>query len=467
MDVVIFQVEGQLYAIEAQFVPEVLDPQPITLLPFVPEYVDGLVSVAGSVLPQIDLGRKLGMESTLDKQAGNLLVVARENQRHAVHVERVLVKATMANEAVSLYGSSTETGREGLVKGEFIYNEAPVLILEPGAIGIDGLSPVGVPASSGGLLGENGAIKHDDAAGSQERFPCLVVTDGGEYYAFRFSEVREVLEGSILTRVPKAPGEVAGIALVRGVPILNLSLGALLGGGGESGATMMVVVEKDRNLLGLLVEKVSGIERFSGDEIQRVLKQDADLEGYLPGHGEKMVGLLSLENLLSAERLESYREFMVASDDRQAQRGSDGGVIEERRKLLTFTIGNELCALPLELVERIEERQVEVRTPEECGGKLAGVVQSQGNVVPVLDMRRELGMEQGADGCGTYLLTRAGDSLWALVVDKVERVLEFADSELEPVKRCDNEYLSAVGRKDGRLYSILGVEPIAQIAGSA
>ncbi|MFN3512341.1 MAG: chemotaxis protein CheW [Phenylobacterium sp.] len=62
MKVVTLDLDGEVFAIEAESVREILDPPPITQVPNAPPFVDGLINVRGRVVPLADLRVMFGME---------------------------------------------------------------------------------------------------------------------------------------------------------------------------------------------------------------------------------------------------------------------------------------------------------------------------------------------------------------------------------------------------------------------
>lgn len=465
MDVVIFELNKQHFALPASEVSEVLDPLPVTPLPFAPDYVDGLVNVAGQVVVQMDAASRLGAGEHLAAGKGSVLVTHVEGASSAVHVEKVLTKATVADGEIAMCGvsSSVEEGAtlpvNEAVKGEFTWNGIPVLLLDTGAFSLDGIAAVGAPSGGGGLLGSSLAMeKSEEGADSvSSDFPCVIVESNGERYAIRLHEVGEIVEVGGLTALPHAPREVAGMALLRGAPLLGLSLCLLLGARGDAAQPVMVVVESRGMRIALLVEKVIGIERFEEGSVQTA-ESGGEVEGYLIGNGETMVGLLRLTGLISDERFAAYSNYLVknrlenmmekTADERQAT-----------KRMLTFQLGQERCAMPLEWVERVEEYHDETNVPGGGDAGLSGVVQIQGEVAPVVDLRREMGFASPADA-GAFLVVRLDGGIWALTVDRVERVVEMREADIEPVKSAASDYIGAVGRVNGKLLSILTLEPL-------
>jgi len=467
MDVVIFEVNGQRFALSAASVSEVLDPLPVTPLPYAPAYVDGLVNVAGQVVVQMDAGLRLELGVALDARRGSVLVIGGDGADCAVHVERVLTKASIADgeiaqrDAADLAGADTA---KHYLSGEFQWNGTPVLLLDASVFTLDGIAAVGEPSGGGGLLGtatvtSGGEPEEND---SGKNFPCVVVACNGERYGIPLGEVGEVVDEFTLTALPHAPADVSGMALLRGAPLLSLSLGIMLGGSGLAQQRKMVVVERRGVRFGLLVEEVDGIEHFAGDTVQKV-DQGAEIEGYLIGADGGMIGLLDLDGLISDERFECYRSYLVKNrmEDAMAQATGGTGAI---KRLLTFRLGEEQCAMPLEWIERVEEYREASGVPGGVAAGLSGAVQIQGEVAPVVDLRREMNVASADDKNAAYLVVRMNGGVWALAVSQVERVIDIPEADIEQVKTAKTDYIGAVGRVDGKLLSILTLEPLKGVA---
>jgi len=91
----------------------------------------------------------------------------------------------------------------------------------------------------------------------------VLFTVGGERCALPLQAVREVvLPPSSWTRVPRAPPAVAGVMNLRGRVVLVARLDALLDapGTGGAGAERVLLLDRGRRDLGLLVGAVQGIE---------------------------------------------------------------------------------------------------------------------------------------------------------------------------------------------------------------
>ena len=457
MDAVIFEIGGQRYALPAASILEVLDPLPVTPLPYAPDYVDGLVNVSGYVVVQMDASCRLGLGLKLAAGSGSLLVVGEEGAYSAVHVERVLTKAGIADSDIAR-SDTDHTLEARFMAGEFQWHDTPVLLLEAGAFALDGIVAVNEPVGSDGMLGmATGNSGRGELNANDQSFSCVIIRCNAERYAIPLSEVGEVVEEFKLTMLPHAPAEISGMALLRGAPLLALSLGVMLGGDGLATQQKMVVVEKNAIRFGLLAEAVLGIEKFAQGSVQPI-EQGSEIEGYLIGKDGGMIGLVALDGLISEARFERYRNYLIKNHMAEALvLASDSA--GKKIRMLSFWLGAEQFAIPLALVERVEEYHEATGVPQGAAAGIAGAVQIQGEVAPVIDLRRVMGVVEEARNAA-FLVVRIDGGVWALTVNRVERVIEIAEADIEPLGNIKTDYVGAVGRYCGKLISILTLEPL-------
>jgi len=465
MDVVIFELDQQYFALPTQDIVEVLDPLPITALPFAPAYVDGLVNVAGRVVLQIDAARLLEMTLVLPITQGSLLIVTTLTATVAVHIEKIMSKDFINDDALcycveknSIDASPLQIKNKEAMLAEFQWRDKVVLLLDTQSFSLERMPALEINLNGGQLLGSMSRLDETHAGGMENNddFSCLMIECNHEQYALRLHDVGEIVDALTLTPLPHANDEIAGLALLRGAPLLALSLRRILGHSLISTELQMVVVEVQGIKLAFLVDKVLGIECFSKNALQ-VAELGLELEGYLINKQGKMAGLLSLDGVITAQRLEQYCQFIVqnhieAKLDHTAN----------KQRLLSFFVGSEFCALPLHIIERVEEYREYTDVP---GGRaeLSGVVQVQGAVTPVVDLRSIMGLSTQT-AVTAFLVVRLSDGVWAVMVDRIGQVIELPDTDIESVKHASTEYITAVGRLNGKLLSILTLEPLSLAA---
>ncbi len=459
MELVLFELGQSRFAFPARGISKVLEPLAVTPLPYAPPEVEGLVNVGGNVVVKLDLAAKLGMGERCASEGGNLLLVSGSRDTVVVQVDRVLRKVEVGEDELAVYAGG---GAASMICGELTVDGTLTLLLDESRLALEGVRAHDVPEGGGGLLGH--AQEFDGRAGAAaQRFdlPVLAVRDGGEIFAFHMKDVREIVDISAITELPGASPEIEGLMRLRGSALLVLSLARLLGQRGDEPATSVIIVGSGDITVGISVAGVIGIENHDTAELQALAVGDSQLDGYLPGSGEwaaRMTGLVSLGGLLSPERMERYQRYV-------ARHGGEVALVERAaiptRRLLSFSVAGERCALDLSRVERIEEFFEGVALPD---GDAAAptIIQIKGELAASLDLRKLLGLQASAPAAApVYILVRVQGANWALLADRVDGVIDIPEPDITPVRSRQSDYLPEVGKYDGKLYSLFSLDPLA------
>jgi purine-binding chemotaxis protein CheW len=140
------------------------------------------------------------------------------------------------------------------------------------------------------------------AAGTKE-FVSFAI--GDDHYGVDIMAVREIKEWSIITRLPKQPDYVRGVLNLRGVMVPIIDLRCRFGQGLTETTPLhiVVIVQIDERLVGLLVDRVLDIVAFEAGEIQAVPKMaQSSRAGFLAGlvtlEGN-LIALIDLPSLLA------------------------------------------------------------------------------------------------------------------------------------------------------------------------
>ncbi len=131
-------------------------------------------------------------------------------------------------------------------------------------------------------------------------------TIGDNEYALDISEVQEVVRYQEITPLPRVPDYILGVINLRGKIIPIIDLGKRIGvESSKENSKKIIIVKKNNELYGLLVDKVKGVLKVSGDEIEDVRYGDLRLsEKYIKGLIRKdnnIIIILNLDNILSSE----------------------------------------------------------------------------------------------------------------------------------------------------------------------
>ena len=150
-----------------------------------------------------------------------------------------------------------------------------------------------VPAASADERGET----------QQQEIELLSFRLGGEEYALPVADVREVLKIVQLTSVPNTPDYIPGIMSHRGtmLPILDLCKRFGLAPAVNDEKSRFVIVSSNDEVVGLLVDRVTGVFRIFPNEIKPAPENIEQGEEFLRGiarKGDRLYILLDLKKVM-------------------------------------------------------------------------------------------------------------------------------------------------------------------------
>jgi purine-binding chemotaxis protein CheW len=125
---VVFEVDGRLYALTLARVLEVVRMVAVTPVPEAPPWVAGVVNLRGRLISIVDLRPRLGLDRT-EPDPGHVLLVASSGGRTTgILADRVQDVVSVSDAAIEQPGEARASG--GLVTGLCRSVEGPILILD-------------------------------------------------------------------------------------------------------------------------------------------------------------------------------------------------------------------------------------------------------------------------------------------------------------------------------------------------
>jgi len=125
-------------------------------------------------------------------------------------------------------------------------------------------------------------------------------------------------------------------------------------------------------------------------------------------------------------------------------------------QLVAFILGEQQYALPLTTVQRVV-RMVEVTPLPKAPAVVLGVIDLQGNIIPVISMRKRFGMaEPETSLSGQLIVAQAGARSVALVVNSVTGVVERTAEEVTEAEELvpGSSYVEGISRLEGGILFI-------------
>ena len=142
---------------------------------------------------------------------------------------------------------------------------------------------------------------------------------GDNQYGVPIMSVREIKGWSGATQLPNQPEYVRGVVDLRGVMVPIIDLRRRLGQGATeaSGTHIVIIVQIDDRLVGLLADRVLDIVTFEAASIQPVPRvaqgSSADCLSGLVSTNDAMIAIVDLTQLLSVSKVQASEEFARAS----------------------------------------------------------------------------------------------------------------------------------------------------------
>jgi purine-binding chemotaxis protein CheW len=149
-------------------------------------------------------------------------------------------------------------------------------------------------------------------------------------------------------------------------------------------------------------------------------------------------------------------------------RASDAREEVQRRAMLTFVVGGETYGFPIEHVREIIKMREVTEVPR-MPPFVLGVISVRGMVIPVLDLRKRMRLDDTPlTRAARILVVDRDGGTYGLLVDAVAGVIRFGDSEIEPppttLTVADAGFLFGIGRyvqgKRSRMVILLALDAV-------
>jgi purine-binding chemotaxis protein CheW len=459
---------GQLYAVPAGQVAEVIRLPAIARVPQAPKGLLGLANLRGNVLPVASLQGLLGGEATTD--AATRAIVLDGTAPVALAVDAVEALVTVDAGQIETRQAELAARPGELLKGAFAADgkKSIAKILDIAAL-------IGAAFSQeerarprraiGGL-----DVREAATEGADDRQMLVSFDIAGQEYAFALDVVLEVLDApDTLAALPASEDLVLGVTPFRDTLLPLLSLRGLLGfttRGEHDGREKVVVTRVGGALVGLLADRMRTIFAADSDLIEKVPSVLAARAGgearisaiYRGDNGRRLVSLLSPEQLFREDVMQRLNAGGAAIPEAPGEGARSRG---EERQFVVFRLGEDEFGLPIEAVNEVARVPDQITRLPKTPKFLEGVVNLRGDVLPVVDQRRRFDMPALEDKGGRRLIVvRTERHRAGLIVDAVLEVLRCSADDIEPAPNLTNEAVRLVHgvinlEKAGRIVLLL------------
>lgn len=128
--IVVFELGSEHFGVEIAQVESIIKMQPITRLPHVSNFVEGVTNLRGKVLPVIDLRKRFGLASQEANQNSRIVVVSLEQTEVGMIVDSVSEVLTVPEGSVEPAPAITSSVDTAFITGIAKLDQRLVILLD-------------------------------------------------------------------------------------------------------------------------------------------------------------------------------------------------------------------------------------------------------------------------------------------------------------------------------------------------
>lgn len=134
----------------------------------------------------------------------------------------------------------------------------------------------------------------------------------------------------------------------------------------------------------------------------------------------------------------------------------------ESKQYIVVLIGSEQYGIDITYIDNIVRLQKITRVPK-VQYYFKGVINLRGDVVPVMSLRRKMGLEDDVltDASRTIILKLEDNASLGIIVDEVKEVVNLSESEIDRVGN-KGKFISGIGTHGDQLISLFDINAVLE-----
>jgi len=506
----LFTIKGQHFALELDNLVEVTEPVHVSSLPFVPDYIDGLINLNSQIIPQIHaadfLSDFIGSSQNIESQE-TLVVFRQQKSTYALRVGMIIDSVNLPADTLSFYpsaqslndsdyASDDENQPSQLVCGEFkhiIGNDTHTVKIFDCEAAEDVLGTQENQNTSDSqedeqsFLGELSTQNFEQ----EQRQEFLLFTIQGQPFATPLNNILEVVDLENLQSIEHVDESllpyIKGLSLVRGQPLLVLQLNRLLQlnehnpldkhSGSEASLPFTSQERRQQSVITLAhhehycavaVDEITGMIEAGAEQI--IFDNDSGKE------------LIKLKHHTTAQTASEETETLVETLQTQALFELD--VFKELQAImpklqdsyeapiktldvLQFNLFGNLYGILIDDIQRVvnNQRIEPLLTPKAC---LAGSCEYEGHVIPVINLAKQLCPKQHnsysaneqVEQYQESVVVQANRQFWALGIQASEKIVPVKEVNIDFLDEEQAHFIKAYANHENQLIHLLNTDAI-------
>jgi purine-binding chemotaxis protein CheW len=458
---VTFIAGDEVFAVDMAPVQEIIRVPDVVKVPLAPHTLEGLANLRGKVLPIISLRRVFGFDECEYNDATRAVVID-IGQPLGFVVDRVASVVGVEPGKIEGVESIRSTVNTELLSGliKDVGGHAMIMVLDFAKLIAQEFAEIAAVAKKSGMTSGHAAGSELDEEDSSDELQLVSFEVAGQEYAMAIEEVQEIVQiPEEIIHVPHSASYVMGIMTLRNrlLPLVNLRHMFDLPNRENDDHSRIVVVSLGSSSVGIVMDSVNEVLRVAKadvDSMPELLARSGDLteisEICRLDNGKRLVSIISADNLFRHSAVKealTTMETMQEDNKRELDSDLEDETSDDDEQVVVFRLGKEEFGVPIDSVQEI------VRVPEELTHVpkappfVEGVINLRGAVLPVIDLRRRLGMSvvERSDRQRVMVFLIAGLRT-GFIVDSVAEVLMIHRSTIEPAPQLSSDQAKLLAR---------------------
>jgi len=456
---VTFMAGDEVFAADMSPVKEIIRVPEVVRVPMAPAALEGLANLRGKVLPIISLRRLFGFPEVAHDDSTRALVID-VGQPLGFVVDRVAsvvgVDAGKIEDVGSIRATVNTEVLSGLLKD--VGGHAMIMVLDFAKLIEREFSQIAAISKSSNVAGTVQAGAQTEKEQSSDELQLVSFDVDGQEYAIAIEEVQEIVQvPETVIHVPRSESHVLGVMTLRSrlLPLVNLRSMFALPHRDLDEKSRIVVLTLSEVSVGVVVDAVSEVLRVSKagvDALPALLACDGNLAEITAicrlDNGKRMVSIVTARNLFGnsviKEALSAVNDIELEED---LQSKKTDGNLDDDEQVVIFRLGKEEFGAPIASVQEI------VRVPEalirvpQAPSFVEGVINLRGSVLPVIDLRLRLGLNQvERTDRQRIMVFLIADVRTGFIVDQVAEVLKIPKAVIEPAPQLSKDQSRLLSR---------------------
>jgi purine-binding chemotaxis protein CheW len=456
---VTFVAGEEVFAADMSPVKEIIRVPEVVRVPMAPAALEGLANLRGKVLPIISLRRLFGFPEAAYDDSTRALVID-VGQPLGFVVDRVASVVGVDSGQIEDVGSIRATVNTEVLSGllKDVGGHAMIMVLDFAKLIEREFSQIAAFSKSSSVAGAVAASTKTEEEQSSDELQLVSFDVDGQEYAIAIEEVQEIVQvPETVIHVPRAESHVLGVMTLRSrlLPLVNLRSMFALPYRDLDEKSRIVVLTLGGVSVGVVVDAVSEVLRVSKsgvDSLPALLARDGNLAEITAicrlDNGKRMVSIVTARNLFGnsvvKEALSAVNDIEL-EDDLHAKEAD--GNLDDDEQVVIFRLDKEEFGAPIASVQEI------VRVPEalirvpQAPSFVEGVINLRGSVLPVIDLRLRLGLNQvERTDRQRIMVFLIGDVRTGFIVDQVAEVLKIPKAAIEPAPQLSKDQSRLLSR---------------------